>query len=135
MTHDHARPGLADHQAVLATARAVLAADPDAAHQAAGSGSCEACTVIAALQLGFTLVAQFTGERMFVSEPLRLQLAAVIDATQQELDASANLAGARPNHPRGELLPDEAFAIKGAGASPLAHPAERVTLAVLVSPL
>ena len=92
--HDHARPDLADHQAVLAVARAVLAADPDAAHRAAGTGSCEACTVIAALQLGFTLVAQFTGERMFVSEPLRLQLAAVIDATQAELDSSANLAGA-----------------------------------------
>ena len=88
--HGHARPDLADQRAVLAVARAVLAADPDAAHEAAGSGSCEACTVVAALQLGFALVAQFTGERMFVSESLRLQLAAVIDATQQELDAAGN---------------------------------------------
>ena len=90
MTHDHARPAIADQRAVLATARAVLAADPDAAHQAAGSGSCDACTVVAALQLGFALVAQFTGERMFVSEGLRLQLLAAVDATQQELDAAPN---------------------------------------------
>lgn len=89
--HDHTRPGLADHRAVLATARAVLAPDPDAAHDAAGTGSCEACTVICAIQLGFALVAQFTGERMFVSESLRLQLAAAIDATQAELDAAPNL--------------------------------------------
>jgi hypothetical protein len=88
--NDHARPDLADQRAVLTTARAVLAADPGAAHQAAGSGSCEACTVVAALQLGFALVAQFTGERMFVSEGLRLQLAAAIDATQAELDAGSN---------------------------------------------
>jgi hypothetical protein len=86
----HTRPDLADQRAVLAVARAVLAADPDAAHEAARSGSCEPCTVVAALQLGFALVAQFTGERMFVSESLRLQLAAVIDATQQELDAAGN---------------------------------------------
>ena len=87
---DHARPGLADHRAVLTTARAVLANDPDAAHAAAGAGSCEACTVIAAIQYGFALVAQFTGERMFVSERLRLQLVAAVDATEAELDASAN---------------------------------------------
>ena len=42
------------------------------------------------MQLGYALVAQFTGERMFVSEPLRLKLAAAIDATQAELDSSAN---------------------------------------------
>lgn len=90
MTHDHDRPSLADQRAVLATARAVLASDPPAAHDAAGSGSCQACTVIAAMQLGYALVAQFTGERMFVSEPLRLKLAAAIDATQAELDSSAN---------------------------------------------
>ena len=88
--HDHARPDLADHRAVLAVARAVLASDPAAAHEAAASGSCPSCTVIGALQLGFALVAQFTGERMFVSEPLRLQLAAVVDATQAELDSSGN---------------------------------------------
>ncbi len=90
MTCDHARPDLADQRASLAVARAVLNADPGAAHQAAGTGSCEACTVIAALQLGFALVAQFTGQRMLVSEGLRVQLLAVVDATQAELDAAAN---------------------------------------------
>ena len=88
--HDHARPGLAEQRATLAVARAVLNSDPAAAHDAAGTGSCEACTVICAIQLGFSLVAQFTGQRMVVTEPLRLQLAAVIDAAQAELDSSAN---------------------------------------------
>ena len=88
--HDHAHPDLTDQRAVLATARAVLASDPDAAHDFAASGSCEACTVVAALQFGFALVAQFTGERMFVSEGLRLQLVAAVDATQAELDAAPN---------------------------------------------
>lgn len=87
---DHDRPSRADQQAVLATARAILGSDPAAAHQAAGTGSCQACTVIAAMQLGYALVAEFLGERMFVSEPLRLKLAAAIDATQAELDSSAN---------------------------------------------
>ena len=95
--HDHADPDQAAMRAALATGRAVLAADPDTAHEAAGSGSCEACTVISALQLGFALVAQFTGDRMFVSERLRLQLAAAIDATQAELDSAGNLY---PAHPR-----------------------------------
>ena len=88
--HDHARPGIADQRASLTVARAVLNADPDAAHQAAGTGSCEACTVIAAAQYGFALVAQFTGHRMFVSEGLRVQLLAVVDATEAELDAGPN---------------------------------------------
>jgi hypothetical protein len=88
--HGHDRPSTADQRAVLATARAVLAADAGAAHAAAGSGACTACTVVAAIQLGFALVAQFTGERMFVSEPLRLQLAAVIAATEAELDSAGN---------------------------------------------
>ena len=88
--HDHARPDLADQRAALATARAVLNGDPEAAHDAAGSGSCEACTVIAAAQFGFALVAQFTGERMFVSEGLRVQLLAVVDATERELNSAPN---------------------------------------------
>jgi hypothetical protein len=88
--HDHARPDVSAQRAVLATARAVLASDPDAAHDFAASGSCEACTVVAALQFGFALVAQFTGERMFVSEGLRLQLLAAVDATQAELDTGLN---------------------------------------------
>ena len=88
--HDHTRPDLADQRAALAVARAVLNGDPDAAHQAAGTGSCEACTIIAATQFGFALVAQFTGQRMLVSEGLRVQLLAVVDATQQELDSAGN---------------------------------------------
>ena len=88
--HDHARPGLAEHRAVLAVARAVLTADPEAAHEAAGAGSCDSCTVVAALQLGFTLHSVFAGESFGVSEPLRLKLLAAIDEIQARLDAASN---------------------------------------------
>lgn len=89
MTHDPGRPAVADQRAVLATARAVLDGDPDTAHQAAASGSCPECTVICAVQLGFALAASLTGET-FVSEPLRRQLLAAVDAAERELRAAPN---------------------------------------------
>ncbi len=92
--HEHARPDLADMRAALATARAILAdpdpdADPDAAHDYAGAGSCDSCTAIAGIQFGFTLAAVFTG-KPFVDEPLRLQLLAAVDAARRELDTAPN---------------------------------------------
>ena len=92
MDHDRVFPEV--QRAVLDAARAILGGDPDAAHEAAdracGLGGCPPCEIVCALQLGFALVARFTGEKMFVSESLRLQLAAAIDAAQAELDSSAN---------------------------------------------
>ena len=60
-------------------------ADPAAAHQAAGSGSCDACTVVAALQFGFTIAQELAGAG-FVSGPLRAALLDWIDAAQAKLD-------------------------------------------------
>ena len=87
--HDH-RPGITEQRAVLATARAILALDPDAAHEAAGSGSCPECTVVAAVSFGFSLAASARGEMIGLSEELAARLAAVIAEAQAELDASAN---------------------------------------------
>lgn len=83
--HDPARPDVTSLRAVLATARAVLAADPEAAHEAAGAGSCDACTVVAAVQFGFTIAQELAGAG-FVSGPLRAALLDWIDAAQAKLD-------------------------------------------------
>ena len=88
--HDHTRPGITEQRAVLATARAVLNVDPAAAHQAAGSGACDACTVVAAVSFGFAMVASAAGEMTGLSEPLRVQLPAAIDAAEAELRAAPN---------------------------------------------
>lgn len=88
--HDHDHPGIADQRAVLAVARAVLNVDPASAHQAAGSGACNACTVVAAVSFGFAMVASAAGEMTGLSEPLRVQLAAAIDAAEAELRAAPN---------------------------------------------
>jgi hypothetical protein len=89
--HGH-RPSLADQRAVLAAARAVLAADPDAAHQAAESGSCAACTVVAALQLGFALAASLTTGEPFTAygSQLHARLLAAVSTAQAELRAAQN---------------------------------------------
>jgi hypothetical protein len=87
--HDHAHPDVSAQRAVLATARAVLAADPDAAHDAAGTGSCEACTVVSACQLAFALAAELTGTR-FVSGPLHRRLLDAITSAEAELRGTAN---------------------------------------------
>ena len=88
--HDHAHPDVSSHRAVLATARAVLTADPEAAHDYAVAGSCGPCTVLAAVQLGFTLVSVHAGESFGVSEPLRLWLLAAVDEIQARLDTESN---------------------------------------------
>ena len=90
MTHDHDHPDRADMRATLATCRAVLDLDPATAHQAAGSGTCPQCTVIAAVSFGFSLAASAAGEMIGLSEPLRARLAAAIDAAQRELDTGSN---------------------------------------------
>ena len=88
--HDPVRPGVDAQRATLAVARAVLAADPAAAHQAAGSGSCDACTVVAAVSFGFAMVASAAGEMLGLSAPLADRLAAAIAEAQQELDTGLN---------------------------------------------
>jgi len=88
--HDPARPDITSQRAVLATARAILTgADPGAAHEAAGTATCTVCTVVCALQLGFTLAAAVTGQD-FVSGDLLDRLVALVDATERELDVFPN---------------------------------------------
>ena len=87
--HDHAHPDVSAQRAVLATARAVLDADPDAAHDAAGAGSCEACTVVCAIQFAFAVGTSVAGEP-FVSERLRTRLLGLVDVAERELRAAPN---------------------------------------------
>jgi hypothetical protein len=88
--HDHYRPGIPDQLAVLAAARAILTtADNDAAHKAAGSGSCPSCTAVAAIWLGITIAQQLTGPE-FVNGPLAPRLLAMIAETERELRAAPN---------------------------------------------
>lgn len=89
MTHDHARPGITEQRATLATARAVLAIDPDAAHEAAGTGACDSCTVVAAVQLGFALCASLTGPP-FVTGELHARLVAAVTAAENKLRDAGN---------------------------------------------
>jgi hypothetical protein len=88
--HEHYRPGIADQRAVLAAARAILTTgDNDAAHKAAGSGSCPSCTAVAAIWLGITIAQQLTGAG-FVNGPLAPRLLAMIAETERELRAEPN---------------------------------------------
>jgi hypothetical protein len=88
--HDHARPDIADMRAALATTRAILLGDDQAAHAAAASGSCPSCTAVAASSFGITLASTIGGDTAFTSEPLRLAMLAAVDATADELRGSAN---------------------------------------------
>ena len=88
--HDHARPGRAAQQTVLDLGRAILVGNPPAASAAVSDAECPPCVAIAAMQYGFTLCSVFAGDDLFVSETTRRRLLAAIDATQKELDASAN---------------------------------------------
>jgi hypothetical protein len=88
--HDHARPGLADMRAALATARAVLLGDDPAAHAAASAGSCPACTAMAGISFGITLGSIMAGDPAFVSEPVRGAMLAAVDAAEAELRAAPN---------------------------------------------
>ena len=88
--HDRYRPGIADQLAVLAAARAILTtADNDAAHQAAGSGSCPSCTTVAAIWLGITIAQQLAGAG-FADGPLAPRLLDMITETERELRAAPN---------------------------------------------
>ena len=92
MNHDHARPGIADMKAALTVTRAVLdGADLKTAHEAAaGGGSCPACVAVAGISFGITLASTVAGDKAFVSEPLRLQLLAAVDAARRGLDTESN---------------------------------------------
>ena len=87
--HDHARPDRAAQQSVLDIARAVLHRDMPGAHEAISAAACPSCVAIASLQLGFTLCSVFAGTP-FITEPLRIQLVAAVEAAQAELNAAPN---------------------------------------------
>jgi hypothetical protein len=89
--HDHARPGIAEQRAALATARAIiLGADADAHEAATAGGACPACTAIAGISLGFAVAASMAGETGLMSQAMRLSLLAWVKATQAELDTGLN---------------------------------------------
>jgi hypothetical protein len=88
---DHDRPSLADHRTALLATRAILdGADLKAAHEAAEGGSCAACVATAGISYGLTLASTAAGDTAFMSEPVRLALLALVDATLAELDAAPN---------------------------------------------
>lgn len=88
--HGHARPDTADMRASLAVARAILTDDDPAAHQAAASGTCPECTVVAAVSFGFNLAATLAGEQVGVSQPLASVMLAAVEDTERELRAAGN---------------------------------------------
>jgi hypothetical protein len=88
--HDHDRPGVADMRAALLVTRAILVGADDTAHTAAGGGSCPACTVMAGISYMITAYSTAAGDTAFVSEPVRQQLLAAVDATRRELDSGSN---------------------------------------------
>ena len=91
MDHNYSSPDV--QRAVLATARAVLGADLDAAHEAAEqvrwTGACPDCMTVTAVQLGLALCASLAGQP-FVTGELHARLAAAIDAAEAELRAAPN---------------------------------------------
>ena len=87
--HDH-KPGRADMKAALLATHAILERDDDAAHQAAGGGSCPECVAMAGISYGTTLASTMAGDTGLMSEPVRLALLAAVDATLRELDAGSN---------------------------------------------
>ncbi len=88
--HGHARPGTADMRAALAVARAILTGDDPAAHDAAASGTCLACTTVAAVSFGFSLTATLAGEQIGLSRQLATTMLAAVQATEAELRAAGN---------------------------------------------
>lgn len=86
-------PGPADdsQRAVLAACRAILTgAGPDAIHDAAGSASCDVCSVVSAAQWSIALAAQLAGDGPFPSGRLRRVLLAAVEAAERELGAAPN---------------------------------------------
>jgi hypothetical protein len=91
VTTKHAQPAPADQRAVIACAKAVLASNPAAAHKAASPpGTCPACVVIAAVQLGFALCASLTDSFPFVTDELHARLAELVEHAAAELAAAPN---------------------------------------------
>jgi hypothetical protein len=84
------RPGLADHRAALAAARAILTGDDQAAHAAAGSGSCPQCTALDGISLGMQLVSTLAGEKLGVSPELARVMLAAVEAAEAELRGMSN---------------------------------------------
>jgi len=87
--HDHARPDTDDMLASLDVARAVLLGDDAAAHAAAATGTCPACTTIAATSFGITLASTLLGETFLTDRTRRAMLAAV-EAARREIDTAPN---------------------------------------------
>ena len=86
----HVRPAVADQRAVLDVAAAVLAVDQKGAHAAAcPPGTCPACTVVAAVQLGYAFCAAVTGAP-FVTGELHARLAALVEAAATGLREAGN---------------------------------------------
>ena len=98
--HDHARPGIAEQRRGLAhpPAPSSAGADDDEAHQAAGTGRCDACTVIAAVSYGIMLAEELAEKLVrklapgaeFDARPIRAQLLVIIAETERELRAAGN---------------------------------------------
>lgn len=88
--HDHTAPGRAAQQTVLDLGRAILESRAPDASAAVSAADCPSCVAVAAMQLGFTLCSVFAGDAALVSEATRRRLIAAIDATQTEMDGSAN---------------------------------------------
>jgi hypothetical protein len=86
----HARPSRADQRAALALVRAMLTGDDQAAHDAAGSGSCPQCTAIAAASFGVAVVATLLGDGPLVSNRTRGAMLAAIASTEGELRSAGN---------------------------------------------
>ena len=95
--HDH-RPGIADQRAALATFRAILLADDPGAHDAAATGTCPACTTIAAASFGIAaaeqlaagLVGKLAPGAAFDAGPFRAAILDTIAQTERELRSSGN---------------------------------------------
>lgn len=91
MTHDHARPDIADMRAALATVRAILdGADHGTTHEAASAGSCPECVATAGISFMIATVSTLLGDKAFVSERTRRVLLAAVEAAQREMDAAPN---------------------------------------------
>ncbi len=89
--HDHARPGRADQLAVTAVAANILTGtDPAVVHdRATPPGTCPACTIVTAVQLGFGCCTALAGLD-FMTEELRAQLLAFVQHAEAELRAAGN---------------------------------------------
>ena len=62
---------------------------PDAVHDLAAGAGCPACVITSIAQFMLAVAAALTGNE-YVTEELSGRILALVDATQQELDASAN---------------------------------------------